>query len=133
MNTNTISGNDSDAYDVFLGNEAEQLRRSQNVPAFEPQMAVAEEFGYSYADCNILSKFTRRKPMPDGSVIRMNLDWFFQKGFVCSAPARVETILDYAALPGAPEALKQWDGRELADHDAVAVQCTLPVKKEEKP
>lgn len=125
MNTNTVSGNDEDAYDVFLGNQAEQLRRSQSVPALEPQMALAEEFGYSYTDCNIMNKFTRRKLMPDGSVIRMNLDWFFQRGFICGEPARAETIFDYSALVGAPEALKQWDGRELADHDAIAVQCAL--------
>lgn len=126
MNTNTVDGDAADAYDVYLGDEAEQARRSAIIPDLEPLMRTAEAFGYSYRDCNEMVKYTRRKPMPDGSVIRMNLDWFFQKGFACTEAERVETIFDHTALIGKPARYAHFDGTELADHDAVAFTVALP-------
>ncbi|MDL2258422.1 endonuclease/exonuclease/phosphatase family protein [Eubacteriales bacterium OttesenSCG-928-K08] len=125
MNTNTVDGDAPGSMDVFLQNEAEQQRRMKIIPQLEPLMDCVKDYGYSYEDCNIMIKPTRRKPMPDGSTILLNLDWFFQKGLNCSKPERVETLLHLNELVNAPDALLQHDGFELSDHDAITVEVTF--------
>ncbi len=125
MNTNTVDGNASGGMDFFVQNEAEQWRRMEDIPSFEPLMEFAASRGYSYADCNLLRKSTRRKPMPGGHSILLNLDWFFQKGLTCTDPARVETIFHMASLPNAKEELSSLEGLEMTDHDAVTITTTL--------
>ncbi len=125
MNTNTVNGDTLGSMNVFYHNEEEQDRRLAIIPTLEPLMRCAEEFGYSYTDCNLMNKTTRRKPMPDGSTVRLNLDWFFQKGLTCSNPLRVETVFKHTELSGQPKELSIYDGQELSDHDAVVVTCRL--------
>lgn len=121
MNTNTVDGNAEDGMDVFVENEEEQLRRMADIEAFEPLMACALDFGYSFHDCNIMNKSTRRKHMPDQPNILLNLDWFFQRGLFCSDPRRIETVFSHKALSGDAQALAHFDGQEMSDHDAIAV------------
>lgn len=124
MNTNTVNGaGPRGGMDDLYQNEAEQARRMGRIPDFEPLMDIAAAAGYSYRNCNLINKSTRRKPMPDGSVIRLNLDWFFARGLACSVPLRVETVFDHTALSGAPVSLARFDGQELSDHDAITVTC----------
>ncbi len=120
MNTNTVDG-DSQANMEDLKDKAEQYKRLGDIPFYEPMMALAEARGYTYKNCNLFDKSTRRKHMPGEEDILLNLDWFFQRGLKCSKPSRVETIFHHRLLPGCPEELNAFDGKELSDHDAVAV------------
>lgn len=120
MNTNTVDG-DSQANMEDLKDKAEQYKRLGSIPSHEPMMAIAEAHGYTYRDCNLFDKSTRRKHMPGEEDILLNLDWFFQRGLNCSEPSRVETIFSHQILPGCQEELRDFDGKELSDHDAVAV------------
>ena len=125
MNTNTVNGNDNGSMDVFLNNEEEQLRRMRIIPQLEPLMDYLAANGYAYEGCNIIEKFTRRKPMPNGTAVRLNLDWFFQRGLVCGNPARVEAVFRMKDLTDAPQELIAFEGAELSDHDAITVEVTL--------
>ena len=125
MNTNTVDG-DSQSNMEELKDKAELMKRLGAIPEYEPMMELAAARGYAYRDCNLFNKSTRRKHMPGEEDVLLNLDWFFQRGLSCSLPARVETIFDHTALPGCPEYMKEFDGKELSDHDAIAV--TFDVK-----
>ncbi len=125
MNTNTVDGDAPGGMDVFLGNKQEQTRRISNIPAYEPLMACAQKWGYSYEDCNIMDKSTRRKHTRGAEDILLNLDWFFQRGLYCENPQRVEAIFSNKALTGATDEYSFFDGQEISDHDALAVTCGL--------
>ena len=123
MNTNTVDGNDENAMENLNDNPTEQWRRLGMIPQLEPQMNLAVSRGFSYSDCNIMEKMTRRKPMPDGRMVYLNLDWFYQKGLKCRNPQRVESIFRMNGLVNAPAGLKDFSGQELSDHDIVCVSC----------
>jgi endonuclease/exonuclease/phosphatase family metal-dependent hydrolase len=123
MNTNTVDGN-SDADMLGLARDPDEMwRRVARVPAFEPLMDYAASRGFGYADCNALAKTTRRKPMDDGRTVALNLDWFFQRGFCCSDPVKIESIFHKNGLVDAPEETLRYQGQEMSDHDMVMVTC----------
>jgi hypothetical protein len=70
-----------------------------------------------------MEKPTRRKPMQDGRSIVLNLDWFYQRGFYCSDPVRVESIFHCDGFGPAPEEIFAYQGIELSDHDIVMIRC----------
>jgi hypothetical protein len=70
-----------------------------------------------------MEKPTRRKPMDDGRTVLLNLDWFFQRGFSCSDPVRVESIFHRNGFGEVPEEVLSYQGCELSDHDIVMVRC----------
>lgn len=124
MNTNTVAGDKPGEMDYLAEHPDEQWQRIGQIPAWEPQLEFAASRGYSYTDCNIMAKATRRKPMPDGRSILLNLDWFFQRGLNCRTPVRVESIFHCDGLhDDAPEKIKAYQGQELSDHDIVLVTC----------
>ena len=125
MNTNTVDGDAPDGMDIFYGDIPEQARRMADIPAYEPLMPCAQKWGYSYEDCNIMDKPTRRKHAPGYPDILLNLDWFFQRGLACWEPKRVETVFSMSALTRKEEQFASFEGQELSDHDAVAVTCAL--------
>ncbi len=120
MNTNTVDG-DSQPNMEALKDKTEQFKRLGDIPFYEPMLALAEARGYTYRNCNLFDKSTRRKHMPGEEDILLNLDWFFQRGLKCSKPSHMETIFQHQLLPGCSEELSEFDGKELSDHDAVAV------------
>lgn len=121
MNTNTVSGNTPGSMEYLEEHPQEQLRRLGDIPNIEPLMDHAAQRGFSYSDCNLMNKITRRKPMPSGATIELNLDWFFQRGLKCSQPQRVETIFRMKDLENPPADVSDFEGKELSDHDAVTV------------
>jgi endonuclease/exonuclease/phosphatase family metal-dependent hydrolase len=123
MNTNTVDGNSNSQMEFLAGDPGEQWRRMGQVPSWEPQMDYAVSRGFSYKDCTIMEKPTRRKPMPDGRSIVLNLDWFYQRGFYCSDPVRVESIFHCDGFGPAPEEVFSYQGIELSDHDIVMIRC----------
>jgi endonuclease/exonuclease/phosphatase family metal-dependent hydrolase len=124
MNTNTVDGNKDSDMLYLADHPGEQWRRIGQIPSWEPQMDYAASRGFSYADCNIMEKPTRRKPIKDGRTIALNLDWFYQRGFSCFDPVRVESIFRRDGFSGAvPEEVLQYQGRELSDHDIVMIRC----------
>lgn len=125
MNTNTVDGNAPDGMDELLNNEQEQWRRMGSIPDLEPLMACAARYGYSYTDCNLMRKTTRRKHMPGYPDILLNLDWFFQRGLSCKDPQRVETIFTSEELLDASAQYSEYDGMEFSDHDAILVNCAV--------
>ncbi|AEF84571.1 hypothetical protein TREPR_1979 [Treponema primitia ZAS-2] len=123
MNTNTIDGNDDSQMRSLADHPDEQWRRLGQIPALEPLLDHAASRGFSYHDCNSMTKPTRRKPMDDGQTVLLNLDWFFQRGLVCSAPSRVESIFHSNGLKNPSEEALSYQGQELSDHDIVLVSC----------
>ncbi len=121
MNTNTVSGNTPGSMEELEENPQEQLRRLGDIPSLEPLMDFAARRGFSYRDCNLMNKATRRKPMPSGAIVKLNLDWFFQRGLKCSQPRRVETILRMKDLENPPAHVAEFEEKELSDHDVVTV------------
>lgn len=125
MNTNTVSGNTSGSMEYLDEHPEEQQRRLGDIPNIEPLMDYCAGQGYTYADCNIMNKVTRRKPMQNGNTVYLNLDWFFQKELKCSKPERVETIFRMGDLENPPEYCAAFEGKELSDHDAVTIVADL--------
>ncbi|MDR0389219.1 MAG: hypothetical protein LBH73_04055 [Spirochaetaceae bacterium] len=123
MNTNTVDGNSASQMQELSLQPGEQWRRLGQIPSLEPLMDYAASRGFTYADCNIMEKSTRRKPMEDGRTVILNLDWFFQRGFSCSDPVRVESIFHCDGFDKAPEEVFSYQGRELSDHDIVMIRC----------
>jgi endonuclease/exonuclease/phosphatase family metal-dependent hydrolase len=123
MNTNTVDGNSESQMQSLSLQGDEQWRRIGQIPSWEPLMDYAVSRGFSYTDCNIMEKPTRRKPMEDGRTVILNLDWFFQRGFSCSDPIRVESIFHCNGFGPAPEEVLSYQGRELSDHDIVMIHC----------
>lgn len=121
MNTNTISGNTPGSMEYLEEHPQEQLRRLGDIPNLEPLMDCAAQRGFSYSDCNLMNKVTRRKHMPSGAAVELNLDWFFQRGLTCSHPQRVETIFRMKDLENPPAHVADFEGKELSDHDVVTV------------
>lgn len=130
MNTNTVDGDAPDGMDLFIGNPALQNERMANIPDYEPLMACAQAYGYSYQDCNLMAKSTRRRHTPGQADILLNLDWFFQRGLYCDSPHCVKTVFDHRALVNAPHCYANLDGQELSDHDAITVRCALTPRTE---
>ncbi|MDR1801776.1 MAG: hypothetical protein LBQ95_08075 [Lachnospiraceae bacterium] len=125
MNTNTVDGDNPLEMQYLRDHPEEEYLRLGSVPTYEPQMATALGYGYSYADCNVFAKSTRRKPMGDGGTIHLNLDWFYQKGLRCKDAKKIESIFHLQALKDAPADLKKWHGQEMSDHDIVLVTCEI--------
>ena len=123
MNTNTVDGNSDDAMRALCDDAGEMWRRIGDVPAFEPLLDYASSRGFSYADCNVQAKTTRRKPLEDGRTVALNLDWFFARGLRCSSPAKVESIFHKNGLVGAGADVLRFQGQEMSDHDMVLVTC----------
>jgi endonuclease/exonuclease/phosphatase family metal-dependent hydrolase len=123
MNTNTVDGGDDSQMQCLSDDPDEQWRRIGQIPSWEPLMDCAASRGLGYGDCNIAAKPTRRKPMEDGRTLILNLDWFFQRGFSCSDPVRVESIFHPNGFGDAPEEVLSYQGRELSDHDIVMIRC----------
>jgi endonuclease/exonuclease/phosphatase family metal-dependent hydrolase len=123
MNTNTVDGNNGEEMRYLADHPGEQWRRLGQIPSWEPQLDYAASRGFGYEDCNILAKPTRRKPMDDGQTVLLNLDWFYQRGFDCSNPVRVESIFHCDGIENAPEEALAYQGKELSDHDMVLVNC----------
>lgn len=125
MNTNTVDGDSDTEMEALNDDVPEQWIRIAKVADFEPQLGYIEERGYSYKDCNIIEKVTRRKPMVDGQTMLLNLDWFYQRGLNCSNPIRVESIFRTSSLSGETESLKPYEARELSDHDIILVDSKV--------
>jgi endonuclease/exonuclease/phosphatase family metal-dependent hydrolase len=126
MNSNTVNGDRDEDMRYLSDHPGEMWRRIGQVPFYEPQLDYAASRGFSYADCNALEKTTRRKPMDDGRTVALNLDWFYQRGFLCSNPAKIESIFHKNGLAGAPEEALAYQGQEMSDHDIVLVTCGDP-------
>jgi endonuclease/exonuclease/phosphatase family metal-dependent hydrolase len=123
MNSNTVDGDRDEDMRYLSDHPGEMWRRIGQVPSYEPQLDYAASRGFSYADCNVLEKTTRRKPMDDGRTVALNLDWFYQRGFLCSNPAKIESIFHKNGLAGAPEEALAYQGQEMSDHDIILVTC----------
>lgn len=106
MNTNAVNG----SIDELNFNEPEQARRWGEVGRWEPMMGFMERAGYSWRDCNVAAKPTRRRHSKGVPDVQLNLDWLFARSLECSEPAFYDTTL--------PEG-------ELSDHNAVAATFTL--------
>jgi endonuclease/exonuclease/phosphatase family metal-dependent hydrolase len=123
MNTNTVDGNDNSQMVYLADHPGEQWRRIGQIPFWEPQMDHAVSRGFSYEDCNIPEKVTRRKPMEDGRTVLLNLDWFYQRGLECRDPVRVESIFHPNGFRNPPGEILRYRGQELSDHDMVLISC----------
>lgn len=121
MNTNTIDGDQKDAYAALSGKPDEQKRRMAAIPRWEPLMDCAVRRGYRYDNCNLFNKVTRLRPDPAGE-LQMNLDWFFSRGLDCSDPCTVSCVFDHSALENGDDCAA-FDGQYLSDHYAIAVHC----------
>jgi hypothetical protein len=100
----------------------EQWRRIGMVPFWEPLLDYAASRNFSYENCNILEKPTCRNPLRDGRSVFYNLDWFLQRGLVCSGPARVESIF-HLGQAESPQDVRSFQGREMSDHDIVLINA----------
>ncbi|GHV94680.1 endonuclease [Spirochaetia bacterium] len=129
MNSNTVDGDKDGEMQYLADHPAEMWHRIGQVPAYEPLLDYAASRGFSYADCNVPEKTTRRKPMDDGRTVALNLDWFFQRGLTCSAPVKIESIFHKNGLIGAladsAAEIAAFQGQELSDHDMVMVRCGI--------
>jgi len=123
LNTNTVDGNRDEDMRLLAESPEEMLRRLGETAEREPLLDYAASRGFSWKDCNIAAKQTRRKPMDDGTTVMLNLDWFLQRGLRCSAPARVESIFHNNGLVDPPPEALEFQGQELSDHDIVMVTC----------
>jgi endonuclease/exonuclease/phosphatase family metal-dependent hydrolase len=126
MNSNTVDG-DKDADMLYLADHAAEMwRRIGQVPYYEPMLDYAASRGFTYSDCNLLEKTTRRKPMDDGRTVALNLDWFFQRGLACSGPAKIESIFHKNGFAkDVPAEALAYQNQEMSDHDMVLATCDL--------
>ena len=79
----------------------------------EPLFQVAQKYGYDWQDCNIISKPTQRYFFGPLSLRGgRNMDWFFIKGLVSSAPSVIDATPPDIAFP-------------LSDHEVICVNASL--------
>jgi len=125
LNTNTVDGNDEAQMLYLADHPGEMWRRIGQVPSWEPLLDYAASRGFSWADCNIPEKTTRRKPMDDGRTVALNLDWFFQRGLRCSNPVKIESIFHKNGLVDPSQEILAFQGQEMSDHDIVLISCEV--------
>jgi endonuclease/exonuclease/phosphatase family metal-dependent hydrolase len=122
MNSNTVDGDSDGDMQYLADHPGEMWRRIGRVPSYEPQLDYAASRGFGYAGCNILEKTTRRKPVDDGRTVALNLDWFYQRGLLCSNPVKIESIFHKNGFAGTEETAA-YQGQEMSDHDIIIVTC----------
>ncbi|MDR1851806.1 MAG: endonuclease/exonuclease/phosphatase family protein [Propionibacteriaceae bacterium] len=125
LNTNgfTARGGVGPELRWLADNPGEQWAWMGSVPEHEPIFELAASRGYDYAGCNVMNKPTRRNVIKDGSIVLLNLDWFFSRGLECSHPLRVESIFRSKVLVEPDADYSGLTGQEMSDHDVILVEA----------
>ncbi|MBN2552594.1 MAG: endonuclease/exonuclease/phosphatase family protein [Spirochaetales bacterium] len=113
---NTFSMSHAELEDeVFLRRAMRQdPYRLLNPVAFEPLFALADSYGYVWDSANLMNVPTQRLSRTASTgVRRMKIDWFLARGLEVSLPEIIEAVDPH-------------DGRDLSDHEAIAVTVERP-------
>ena len=105
------TANDPDRFRRLI---KEDPNRLLNPIDHEPLFAVAQQYGYSWVDCNVISKSTHRcntHPLSLRGNTR-NLDWFFVRGLQSSTPRVIDATPADIAWP-------------LSDHEIICVDVAV--------
>lgn len=118
LNTNAFDGRDKEEIQLLAANDAELNRRMASLPSFEPLLANAEPHGFEYEQ-SAVEGATRRKPLPDGRMLEIRLDWFLSRGLVSQEARNVSTLKKDCGFASAHSALAALPAVELSDHNAL--------------
>lgn len=137
LNTNTFDGRDKAAISEIAGSPALQRRCLEEVPAWEGALPAAVRAGYtllppasseqSDGSCRlpVSAEATRRKPLPDGGVLQLRLDWLLLRGLEGLESRTISTQTADCGFARPGSALARFSGTELSDHNAVWALCAL--------
>lgn len=118
LNTNGFDGRSNQEIQEMAKSPDLFQQRLSRLEEYEPLLAVAGEYGFAYQGL-ACDGMTRRKPLPDGSVLGLHLDWFLSRGLQpeeCRIASTEKEDCDFA-LEGS--ALAELPSGELSDHNAV--------------
>lgn len=118
LNTNTFDGRDKSEIQYLAANPNELQNRMTNLSEYEPLLSDAEDYGFDYKK-SAVEGGTRRKPLPDGRVIEIRLDWFITRGLAPLVVRNVSTLTKDCGFAPAGTKLALLQAEELSDHNAL--------------
>lgn len=124
LNTNAFDGrNKSEIQELAQSPELLQ-QRLDNLADHEPLLSAAASYGFEYAE-SACPGATRRKPLPDGSILSLRLDWFLSRGLTPVQSRNVSTQKSNCDFAPDGSALANLQAEELSDHNAVWARYRL--------
>lgn len=118
LNTNTFDGRDTQAIGR-LAKSVSALPCAQEVERLEPLLSACRADGYTWQVPNTCQGITRRKPLPDGGHLALQLDWILARGRTPSNTRIVSTLTKDLQFARAGGALSRFEAPEISDHNVV--------------
>ncbi len=116
LNTNTFDGRDTDVIRLLADNPEICRSHLEEMTEREPVFEAARIAGYAWQPA---SAMTRRKPLPDGRTLELQLDWILYRGVQLADSRIASTRADDWTFTREGEALKRFSGQQLSDHNVV--------------
>lgn len=116
LNTNTFDGRDTAAIQTLEDDPNAYREHLEQMVEREPLFEAARMAGYAWQPAGAM---TRRKPLPDGRVLELQLDWILYRGVQLADSRIASTRADDWTFAREGEALKRFSAQELSDHNVV--------------
>lgn len=116
LNTNTFDGRDRDIIGKMADDPVFYRAHLDGMAVYEPLFEAAAAAGYRWQDAGPM---TRRKPLPGGRTLELQLDWILQRGLRLEESRVVSTRRADCTFARAGSALADFQGQELSDHNVV--------------
>lgn len=118
FNTNTFDGRDKHAIRTLAKNVS-KLPCTAEVERLEPLLDACRERGYTWQVPLTCHGITRRKPLPDGGHLALQLDWILARGLSLKNTRIVSTLTEDLQFARAGGVLSRFEEQELSDHNVV--------------
>lgn len=118
LNTNAFDGRSKEEIQHLAKNPELLRRRLEHLSDYEPLLPAGREWGFAYQK-SVHTEGTRRKPLPDGSNLTLQLDWLLFRGLEPLESRIISTEKENCGFAPAGSALEGLKAKELSDHNAV--------------
>ena len=118
LNTNGFDGRSKEEIQILAKNPEMMKQRLTCLEVYEPLLSAANDYGFEYQE-TAAPGGTRRKPLPDGSTLLLQLDWLFTRGLEHVESRIISTKRENCGFAPAGSALELLKADELSDHNAV--------------
>lgn len=118
LNTNTFDGREPQEIQALAQDPDELARRTKNPELYEALLPAAETYGFEFRQ-SACDGVTRRKPLPNGSVLPIRLDWLLSRGLQPIASRIISTQKEDFHFAPAGSVLASMEAAQLSDHNAV--------------
>lgn len=116
LNTNTFDGRDTAAIEALAGDPEAYRAHLEQMTEREPLFEAARAAGYAWQPGGPM---TRRKPLPDGRTLELQLDWVLYRGMELMDSRTASTRASDWTFQRCGSAIGRFSGEELSDHNVV--------------